>query len=225
MNKKSKLIISIVVILSFIISFVDGFVKPQYFTKSILKVILFLGVPLIYFSKFKDDQRFIKNLFKVKKSSILKPLILAISIYVFIVGGYFLTNSFIDFSNITIKLSENVGVNKNNFLYVSLYIAFINSLLEEFFFRGFAFMTLKNHTGKLTAYIFSSIMFSLYHTGITSEWFNISLFLLQLLGLFIGGCIFDYLNEKFGSIYPSWLVHMFANFGINTVGFILFGIL
>lgn len=225
MNKKSKLIISIVIILSFIISFVDGFVKPQYLTKSILKVILFLGVPLIYFSKFKDDQRFIKNLFKVKKSSILKPLILAISIYVFIVGGYFLTNSFIDFSNITIKLSENVGVNKDNFLYVSLYIAFINSLLEEFFFRGFAFMTLKNHTGKLTAYIFSSIMFSLYHTGITSEWFNIGLFLLQLLGLFIGGCIFDYLNEKFDSIYPSWLVHMFANFGINTVGFILFGIL
>ena len=34
-----------------------------------------------------------------------------------------------------------------------------------------------------------------------------------------------YLNDKFGNIYSSWLVHMFANFAINTIGCILFGIL
>ena len=44
-------------------------------------------------------------------------------------------------------------------------------------------------------------------------------------GLIVGGCIFNYLNEKNDNIYPSWFVHMFANFAINTVGFILFGIL
>ena len=33
------------------------------------------------------------------------------------------------------------------------------------------------------------------------------------------------LNEKCENIYMSWLVHMFANFAINTVGCILFGII
>ena len=42
---------------------------------------------------------------------------------------------------------------------------------------------------------------------------------------FAGGCIFNFLNEKCGNIYPSWLVHLCANLAINTVGFILFGIL
>ena len=35
----------------------------------------------------------------------------------------------------------------------------------------------------------------------------------------------DYLNELNNNIYSSWFVHMFANFAINTVGFILFGVI
>lgn len=53
-------------------------------------------------------------------------------------------------------------------------------------------------------------------------WFDITVFVLTLSALFIGGLIFNYLNEKFESIYISWLIHMFANFAINTIGFILF---
>jgi hypothetical protein len=52
-------------------------------------------------------------------------------------------------------------------------------------------------------------------------WFNIGLFALVLVGLAAGGAIFNYLNEKHESVYTSWFVHMFANFAINTIGFIL----
>ena len=34
-----------------------------------------------------------------------------------------------------------------------------------------------------------------------------------------------YLNEVNDNIYSSWFVHMFCNFAINTIGFILFGVL
>ena len=50
------------------------------------------------------------------------------------------------------------------------------------------------------------------------------IYLVLLAGLFVGGCIFNYLNEKSESIYTSWITHMFANFAINTVGFMLFRI-
>ena len=68
-------------------------------------------------------------------------------------------------------------------------------------------------------------MFAFYHVGMTSGWFNPIIYALSLIGLFVGGCIFNYLNEKCENIYTSWLVHMFANFAINTIGFILFGII
>ena len=52
-------------------------------------------------------------------------------------------------------------------------------------------------------------------------WFSPVLFLLALTGLAAGGMIFNFLNEKAETIYCSWLVHMFANFAINTIGFLL----
>jgi hypothetical protein len=53
-------------------------------------------------------------------------------------------------------------------------------------------------------------------------WFGIPVLLLTLFGLFVGGVIFNYFNEKYDNVYMSWLIHMFANFAINTVGFMLF---
>lgn len=56
-------------------------------------------------------------------------------------------------------------------------------------------------------------------------WFDIILLLLLICSLFVGGLIFDFLDDKSETIYNSWFVHMFANFAINTIGLILFGIL
>ena len=51
------------------------------------------------------------------------------------------------------------------------------------------------------------------------------LFLLALAGLTAGGVLFNLLDARAGTIFPSWAVHIFANLAINTVGFILFKIL
>ena len=125
----------------------------------------------------------------------------------------------------TTSLTSGMGITAENFLYVSLYISLMNSFLEEFFFRGYGFITLKKYTSRRFAYIFSSVIFAIYHVGMLVDMFNIWTSLLLLVGLIIGGCIFNYLNEANDNIYPSWFVHMFANFAINTIGFILFGIL
>lgn len=126
-----------------------------------------------------------------------------------------------DFSGIVGALSENAGVRKGNFLFVAVYISFINSLLEEFFFRGFLFLNLKKQMRRLHAYLISSLAFSVYHVAMMIGWFDLWLFLLILAGLMVGGMIFNYLDEDQGSIYTSWFTHMFANFAINTIGFIL----
>ena len=52
-------------------------------------------------------------------------------------------------------------------------------------------------------------------------WFDWWLFALVLAALFVGGLIFNRLNEKQETVYTSWLTHMFANFAINIIGFTL----
>ena len=224
-NIRALYMILSVIICSLAMSLVDGVWQPGYFIKSIIKIGLFLIVPLIYFLVNRSDISEIRTLFKPKPRSILIALGFGILVYGFIVGGYFLLRGVIDFSGIAASLGEEAGVSADNFVYVSIYISLVNSFLEEFFFRGFSFACLKKSTSRGLAYIFSSLMFALYHSGMTAGWFNIGIFVLALVGLMLAGIIFNFLDEKSESIYTSWVVHMFANFGINTVGFILFGMI
>lgn len=224
MSKKISIMLS-VLLFSIAITLIDAFIHPNYFVKIPIKILFFLALPMLFFARNKEAFNDFKKLFIFKKGGIFKALLLGVGVYAVIVGGYFLTRNIIDFSNVTSSLTEGMGITANNFIYVSLYISLMNSFLEEFFFRGFGFITLKTHTSRKVAYIFSSSLFAVYHIGMLVGMFDIWALLLLLFGLIAGGCIFNYLNESNDNIYPSWFVHMFANFAINTVGFILFGVL
>lgn len=204
---------------------VDGILQPPYLYKSLIKIVLFLLLPLLYFVLYKGKGTYLKKLFSFRMRDVLMALALGVGVFSVVMGAYFLLRNYIDLSGIRDSLTAGAGVSAENFLYVAVYISFVNSLLEEFFFRGFAFLTLKKEMGRRFAYLFSSAAFALYHVGMTGGWFNFYIYILSMVGLFLGGCIFNFLNERSESIYPSWIVHMFANFAINTVGFILFGIL
>ena len=224
MNKKIS-IMSSVLIFSIAVTLIDAFLHPNYFVRIPIKMVFFLALPMLFFIKNKEAFKDFKKLFVFKKSGILKTSLLGVGVYSVIVGGFLITRNIIDYSNVTSNLTEGMGITADNFLYVSIYISLMNSFLEEFFFRGFGFITLKKYTTRKAAYIFSSVLFAIYHVGMLVGMFGFGTLLLLLFGLIIGGCIFNFLNELNDNVYSSWFVHMFANFAINTVAFILFGIL
>lgn len=216
-----KLHIPILVIIACIVMcIVDAVIQPGYAIKSAIKIIMFLLIPIVYGLFLKEFN--IKNLMKPDKKGLCIALCLGFVIYGVVLGAYWIFKDVFDFSALTGSLNETTGVNKSNFIWVAIYISFVNSLLEEFFFRGFSFITLKKLTSRRFAYVFSSMVFALYHIAIMIGWFGLPVILISLVGLFIGGMIFNRFDEKSENIYLSWLIHMFANFATNTIGFILF---
>ncbi|UJF15417.1 CPBP family glutamic-type intramembrane protease [Jeotgalibaca sp. MA1X17-3] len=224
-NKKTTLNIMGIMTVSVLIMFiVEFYIVPGYIVKSILKVTLFLIVPLIYVGVDKSIN--LLDYFKIySRKQFTSSIILGLSVYMLIIGVYFILTTYIDLSQIRELLYKSQDINRNNFFYVAVYISFLNSLLEEFFFRGFLFLSLNKTTTKPVAYLVSAMAFGIYHIGIMVDWFNIAIFLLALTALFAAGLIFNYINEKNKNIYNSWLVHMFANFALNTIGFMMFGII
>ncbi len=222
-KKRIFAIIAIALTASLLMAFVDGFWQPPYWIKSAFKVVLFLLLPFGYSLWDKDIK--LLSVFKFNKKGFKTALLLSIPLYILILGAYFLFRNIFSFSDITNALTGNAGVTRDNFIFVALYISFVNSLLEEFFFRGFVFLGLKKVWNNGSAYIFSAAVFALYHIAMMTGWFSPVLFVLAMAGLFTGGLIFNFLNSKSENIYTSWLVHMFANFAINTIGLILFGII
>ena len=219
--KKWYIIISVIVF-SLAVTFIDAFVHPPYFSKIPIKILFFLALPMLFFVIHRDEWHDFGAMFRIRKKGFLVSVILALGVYAVIVGGYFLTRGFIDFSNVTSSRTEGMGITADNFLWVALYISVMNSFLEEFFFRGFGFITLKKFVSAKFAAFFSPVLFAFYHVGMMIGMFHPAALVLMLVGLVIGGLIFGALNDRLGNIYPSWLVHMAANVAINTVGFILF---
>lgn len=214
----------IMILLMIFMAIVDSYIQPEYLIKSIIKIVLFLVVPTLY--SIKNRELSLISFFKVKSAKeFIKSLILALGIYGTIIIAYFVLRSFIDLDNIQNILSNNLNVSERNFIYVALYISFINSLLEEFFFRGFIFLNLNKTMTQWKAYVISAFAFSIYHVAILANWFKPILFIVALVGLFIGGIIFNWLDAKSKNIYNSWLVHMFANFAINTIGLMMYNII
>lgn len=214
-------ILGVLILSCVMMYFMEVFMKPGYLIKSVWKIGTFAILPLIYC--IFDKNISLKHFFKVNsRKQIIRSLALGVGVYTLIFCSYLLLANFIDLDNIATLLSENYRVNKDNFIFVALYISFINSLLEEFFFRGFAFLSLSKVLPRFHSYIISAMAFSIYHISILTNWFNPWLFITIITGLFISGLFFNWLNEKSKNIYNSWLVHMSANFAINTVGLIMF---
>lgn len=199
---------------------VDMVISPNYWIKSILKLSIFIGIPLLLNLRFNYIP--FKKVFFFQRHQLRIPMLLAVGVYVVIVTTYLFIGELFDFSNVTRALETDVGVTKANFIFVAIYISLINALVEEFFFRGIAFISLKNESQRHIAYSFSSIAFSLYHVGIMYNWFEVSFFLLLMFALICAGLLFNWLNDHFNSLYPSWLVHACANLAINTIGLLLF---
>ncbi len=218
-DKKKILILLLIVASILVIAYVDMIVRPSYFVKTMVKAPIFFLVPIIYMMTISKESPF--KVLRANPKGLKVGLILGISIYFIVVGTYFVANNLIDLTSIRTSLENNLGINKSNFFVIALYVSIVNSFLEEWFFRGFAFNQLRKKS-RLQAYLISSLAFSIYHIAIMDGMFNIWMILLILVGLFVGGTIFNFLNEKNNNIYVSWFCHSFANFGMNTVGFLIF---
>lgn len=225
--KQNRTVLNIIVVLMIaclLMAWVDAVLRPGYLMKSIIKLAVFLGLPwLIYY---RQSPGKLRNLFRWKKSS-LYAVFLGACVYGLILGGYFVVARWFDFSQVAGALEKDLGVNAKNFMIVALYISFVNSLLEEFFFRGFGFLTLKQESrnvGRWFSFL-SAACFSLYHVAMMAGWFRWDLLTLLIIGLFAAGLLFNWINTRTGTLWYSWLLHMSANFAINTVGFILLGVI
>lgn len=205
-----------------VMGYIDAVWQPGYAIKSGIKMVLFGIIPFFILLKLSTSN--FAAMFQLKLASVWRSALLGIAIYIVIVGGYFVLRELIDFSNITTSLNDSVGVNASNFIFVALYISIVNSFLEEFFFRGFSYTLLKSR-GRTFAYTICSILFALYHVAMMIGWYDWWIFGLAIVALFGAGIVFHLLNERSGTIYISWIVHMCSNLGINTVGLLLFGMI
>lgn len=220
MTRQSRYILFTLPIACVLMALTETFLSPGYVLKSLIRILLFGGTVAGYQLLHRDPD--MGSLFS--SSGLKFAAFLSAGAFAVILGGFALLRPLIDLDQIAAALISGKNINPRNFPLVALYICLVNSFLEELFFRGFGYLTLRRHWKERPADCFSAAAFSLYHVSILSGWFPLWLFGLMLLGLFVCGLLFNRLDRR-GSLYPSWLLHGAANAAINLTGFSMFGMI
>ena len=228
MKKKVVYLTATSILAVALLYFFDQVMALSYMSKAGLKIALFAVFPAVYILQTGENvlKLSVCNLKqeKTKPRRTNRSAALGFLVFAVLIGAYILVRPYIDTDRVLVEFQEKYKINKSNLLYYSIYLVFINSFLEEFFFRGFLFLNIKRLGFRKTAYVFSSLLFALYHIANFQNWFSLPLFILALVGLFAGGCLFNYLDDEQETFLNSWFVHICADLAIVLIGFYVFGI-
>lgn len=222
MNKK-YFIIWVSIVACFLMFLIEQVFEVPYLVKTISKIILFISIPIYYIKRVEDNNLRDGFNLKVDKQRLRLGFLFGVISFLVIILAFYLCRELIDLNHIASEMREKANITPSIFVFVAIYVVFGNSLLEEFFFRGFIFLNLYRKGYRFLAYIFSSFLFALYHIAIFATWFSLPILLLCLFGLVSVGFIFNWLNTKSDNFLNSWIVHIFADIAIIIIGFKMFG--
>ncbi|MBN1909165.1 MAG: CPBP family intramembrane metalloprotease [Pirellulales bacterium] len=134
--------------------------------------------------------------------------VLAIAIFW---GAYFaLGDLLLDKVAIARKIGEQFSVTAATVLLVAPVTIFANSLLEEFFYRGFAFGRLVGKNRRL-AYWLPAAAFTLQHMLFIHDWATPSTLVLAVVGLMVFALVTQKLYESADSIVAPWAAHILGD--------------
>lgn len=212
-KKKFIIIYSLFLVIS--LYFVDQILEINYFLKVLFKIILIL-LSFIIGKQYNLSFKFLK--FKHIKNYKIGLLISLFTFFIIFIG-FMILKEFIDLTILKNEFLNKYQLDGFKFFIASFYLIFINSFIEEYFFRGFIFLNLEN---KKFSNLFSSFIFAIYHISNFQNWFtNYFMLIIPLIGLIIGGMIFNYLSTINKDIYNSYIPHMLADLSIVIIGYFL----
>jgi membrane protease YdiL (CAAX protease family) len=193
----------------------------SYLMKQVFKMIFFFIVPIIFIVYVRKESVTKElHLKKPKKKELFTSLLFGLVLYVGTVGGYALLQFMFDAKQVIDGLLVQ-GITFNNFIFVGLYLSFINSFLEEFFFRGYLYYNMQKKSETL-AVLGSSVLFSLYHVISMVLFFPWYTVIFVMIGLSIVGMFLAYMNRFGTSFINSYIMHVFADLAIISIGFYMF---
>ena len=220
-NKKIAIVAATVIFTIVLLYILDQILMVSYLVKTSIKLFFLLLLPIVYSLYFKDDW-IKKSLRRPSFPHLRRVIILSFMVFSSIIVLFLLLQRQLHLETIIFELEDKYNIHANTFIFYGAYITFLNSLIEEFFFRGFVFLNLKNLGFKKWGHALSSVSFAIYHITIFKNWFSVSVFLLALGGLIAGGIIFNLLDDRPNNFLNSYIVHMSADLAIIMIGFYMF---
>ena len=121
------------------------------------------------------------------------------------------------------KLVGLGGETPAKFLVLAVFLSFIHSLFEEYYWRWFIYGQLRRYLGPGLAVLISSLGFMAHHVVIIDAYVPREYFwsatVFFSISVAIGGAIWAWTYERTGSLYAGWVSHVMADIAIMITGY------
>jgi len=114
--------------------------------------------------------------------------------------------------------SEHLGIMEHYWAF-ALFLSFAHSLIEEYYWRWFAYGALRRVVSPLAAAAISAIAFGSHHVIITGQLMNWPLGIVCGIGIAAGGFIWALLYRFYHSLFAPWISHMVIDLTVMTIGY------
>jgi membrane protease YdiL (CAAX protease family) len=136
--------------------------------------------------------------------------------------AYFLFGDLLlDHAKIAASISRQFTVNANTVLFVAPVTSFLNSFIEEFFYRGFAFGLLVRKN-RVVGYLLPAAVFTTQHVMFFWYWLEWIPFCLATGGLLVFALVLEWLYKRANSIVAPWIVHICGDVAMMGIAVTLF---
>lgn len=226
-NRRQAIVLALAGMLAIAFYFwVSRILLLEYTQKSVIKLLLFFGLPLVYWLIWQKRKLsdVVKSLLPRREQLPRLLLILAAGVAVIIAANLLIEPlcRFFGIDSIIAEIKERTNTNREKILLVSVYIPMINALAEESFFRSFYSLELTDLGFKRLGQIFPAALFAVYHLAIFQNWFSFELTVFCLTGLFLCGLLLNRIVRRDRHILGVYLLHALLNIAMLTVGYRLF---
>ncbi|MBN2021992.1 MAG: CPBP family intramembrane metalloprotease [Pirellulales bacterium] len=132
-------------------------------------------------------------------------------------GAYALLGDWLlDKDLLVAKIHRQFSVTPRTVFFIAPVTIFLNSLLEEFFYRAFAFGRLARHN-RLLAYLLPAAAFTAQHLLFIHHWVTPLPLGIAVVALFIFALVLEKLYESADSIVAPWVVHVLGDVAMMGV--------
>lgn len=128
-------------------------------------------------------------------------------------------NAVFDQSGIVREKAEQMGV-VSHFVMFGLFLSFLHSLLEEYYWRWFVFGNLHLYwKSEVFAYGVGALGFASHHVVVTTQFFDGAIGWIFGFSVGIGGAIWSWLMVRHRSLIGAWVSHIIVDITLMSVGY------
>ncbi len=110
----------------------------------------------------------------------------------------------------------------DHYIAFSIFICFVNSLIEEIYWRWFAYGNLRRVMPLPWAHLLAAISFAAHHLVVVSTFFPLGFALFIACAVGIGGLIWSLLYQRYNTILGPWVCHIIIDAGFLWIVYDLF---